>query len=66
LIYLLELAQLALPNREFDWLDVVNGWAAVFFTWAFWFSVRSRRRQHRRRSHERRHEAINVSTVRFR
>lgn len=66
LIYLLELGQLLLPNREFDWLDVVNGWAAVLVTWAIWFSIKSRRRQHRRRSHERRHEAINVSTVRFR
>ena len=66
LIYLLELGQLALPNREFDWLDVVNGWAAVLVTWAIWFVVKSRRHQHRRRSHERRHEAINVSTVRFR
>lgn len=66
LIYVLELAQLVMPKREFDWLDVVNGWAAVLVTWVIWFSVRSRHRQHRRRSHERRHEAINVSTVRFR
>ena len=66
LIYLLELGQLALPNRESDWLAVVNGWAAVLVTWVIWFSVKSRHRQHRRRAHECRHEAINVSTVRFR
>ena len=66
IIYLLELGQLALPNREFDWLDVVNGWAAVLLTWIIWNLATSRRRQSRRRAHERRHEAINVSTVRFR
>jgi hypothetical protein len=66
LVYLLELGQLALPSREFDWLDVVNGWGGVLFAWAIWYSTRARNRRQRRRAHERRHEPINVSTVRFR
>lgn len=66
MVYLLELAQLAMPNREFDWLDVVNGWAAVVLAWAIWFAIKSRRRRDRRRAHERRADAINVSSVRFR
>jgi hypothetical protein len=66
LVYVLELAQLALPNRDFDWLDVVNGWCGVLFAWSIWFACKSRDRRRRRRSHETRHEPINVSAVRFR
>ena len=66
LVYLLELAQLGMPGRDFDWLDVVNGWGGIVLAWAFWFAYKSRNRRHRRIAHERRHEAINVSTVRFR
>lgn len=66
LVYALELAQLAVPNRDFDWLDVVNGWGGVLFAWAIWFGCKSRQRRQRHRAHERRHEPINVSSVRFR
>jgi hypothetical protein len=66
MVYLLELAQLLLPHREFDWLDIMNGWAAVVVTWGIWFAIKSRRRRERRRSHGRPGEAINVSSVRFR
>ena len=66
LVYVLELAQLAMPRREFDWLDVVNGWGGVLFAWGVWYAYKMRQRRDRRRAHERRHEAINVSTVRFR
>jgi hypothetical protein len=66
LVYMLELAQLPLPNRDFDWLDVVNGWCGVMFAWSVWFACKSRHRRQRRRSHESRHEPINVSAVRFR
>jgi hypothetical protein len=66
LVYALELGQLAMPGREFDWLDVVNGWGGVVFSWGIWYAYKSRHRRQRRRAHERRHEAINVSAVRFR
>jgi hypothetical protein len=66
LVYLLELGQLAVPSRDFDWLDIVNGWAGVLFAWSVWFAYKSRQRRQRRRAHERRHDPINVSSVRFR
>jgi hypothetical protein len=66
LVYVLELAQLAVPSRDFDWLDVVNGWAGVLLAWGIWYAAKSNRYRQRRRSHERRHEPINVSSVRFR
>lgn len=66
LVYALELAQLGLPNRDFDWLDVVNGWAGVLAAWGFWYALKSRSRRQRSRANERRHEPINVSSVRFR
>ena len=66
LVYLLELGQLALPGREFDWLDIVNGWGGIVFAWGIWFAYKSRQRSNRRRAHERRHDPINVSSVRFR
>jgi hypothetical protein len=66
LVYLLELGQLGMPGRDFDWLDVVNGWGGVIFAWIVWYVHKSRHRRQRRVAHERRHEAINVSTVRFR
>ncbi len=65
LVYLLELAQLGMPGRDFDWLDVVNGWCAVVLAWGVWFAYKRGRRQ-RRFAHERRQDAINVSSVRFR
>jgi hypothetical protein len=66
LVYVLELAQLAVPHRDFDWLDVVNGWAGVLLAWGVWYSTRAQRYRQRRLSRERRHEPINVSSVRFR
>ncbi|HTD68065.1 MAG TPA: hypothetical protein VK846_16190 [Candidatus Limnocylindria bacterium] len=66
LVYVLELAQLAVPKRDFDWLDIVNGWAGVLLAWGIWFAFKTRERRQRRRAHERRHEAINISSVRFR
>lgn len=66
LVYMLELAQLVMPSREFDWLDVVNGWGGVLTAWSVWYAFKSRHRRQRRRSHESRHEPINVSAVRFR
>jgi hypothetical protein len=66
LVYLLELGQLGMPERDFDWLDVVNGWAGIVLAWVVWYAYKSRHRRHRRVAHERRHDAINVSTVRFR
>ena len=66
LVYALELGQLAMPQRDFDWLDVVNGWGGVLFAWGIWFAYKMRQRRHRRRAHERRHEPINISSVRFR
>jgi glycopeptide antibiotics resistance protein len=66
LVYLLELGQLVLPAREFDWLDVVNGWGGVLLVWGIMFAHKSRHRRQRRRRHEQRHEPINVSSVRFR
>lgn len=66
LIYLLELGQLAVPGRDFDWLDIVNGWGGILFAWGIWYAFKSRNRRQRRRAHERRHEPINISSVRFR
>lgn len=66
LVYVLELGQLAMPKREFDWLDIVNGWGGVIFAWGIWFAYKTRQRRHRRRAHERRHDPINISSVRFR
>jgi len=66
LVYVLELAQINMPNRDFDWLDVVNGWGGVLFAWALCVGWKLHHRRQRRRAHERRHEPINVSSVRFR
>jgi hypothetical protein len=66
LVYVLELGQLGMSHRDFDWLDVVNGWGGVILAWVVFFAYKSRHRRHRRMANERRHEAINVSTVRFR
>jgi hypothetical protein len=66
LVYLLELGQLALPNRDFDWLDVVNGWAGILAAWSVWFAYKAHQRRRRRLAHERRYVPINVSAVRFR
>jgi hypothetical protein len=66
MVYLLELGQLGLPERDFDWLDIVNGWAGILTAWGIWYAFKSRRRRQRRRAHERRHEPINISSVRFR
>ena len=66
MVYLLELGQLAVPERDFDWLDIVNGWAGILFAWGIWFAFKSRQRRQRRRANERRHEPINISSVRFR
>lgn len=66
LVYVLELGQLALPERDFDWLDIVNGWGGVLFAWGIWFAYKNYQRRQRRRAHERRHEPINISSVRFR
>ena len=65
-VYALELGQLAVPERDFDWLDVVNGWGGVILAWTIWFVGKRYRRRQRHRAHERRHEPINVSSVRFR
>lgn len=66
LVYALELAQINMPHRDFDWLDIVNGWGGVFTAWAVWFAWRTRQRRRRRLAHEKRHVPINVSSVRFR
>ena len=66
LVYVLELGQLGMPGRDFDWLDVVNGWGGVVLAWCIWYAYKSRHRRQRRVAHERRGEAINVSSVRFR
>jgi len=66
LVYLLELGQLGMPERDFDWLDVVNGWSGVVLAWCIWYAYKSRHRRHRKVARDRRPDAINVSTVRFR
>ncbi len=66
LVYILELAQLAIPERDFDWLDIVNGWAGVLVAWGIWYAIKARGRRQRRRSHDRRDDAINISSVHFR
>lgn len=65
-VYILELAQLEMPNRDFDWLDIVNGWGGVLLAWVCCVGWKVQRRRQRRRAHERRHEPINVSSVHFR
>ena len=52
LIYLLELAQLPLPNRDFDWMDIVNGWIGVLLAWGIWLVFKIRQRRRRRRARE--------------
>lgn len=47
-IYLLELAQLAVPTRTFDWLDVINGWGGVIVAWIIWVGWKRQRRRRRR------------------
>jgi hypothetical protein len=66
LVYALELAQINMPHRDFDWLDIVNGWAGVLAAWSVWFGWRTRQRRRRRMAHEKRHLPINVSSVHFR
>jgi hypothetical protein len=66
LIYLLELGQIGMPERDFDWMDIVNGWAGVLLAWTFWFMFKSNSRRRRHLTHDKRHVPINVSTVRFR
>lgn len=66
LVYSLELGQINMPNRDFDWLDIVNGWAGILTAWAVWFAWKSNQRRRRRITSERRHMPINVSSVRFR
>ncbi len=34
LVYALELGQINMPHRDFDWLDIVNGWAGILSAWA--------------------------------
>jgi hypothetical protein len=66
LVYLLELGQLGMPQRDFDWLDIVNGWGGILLAWSVWFANKSRQRRSRHRAHERRHTPINVSSIPFR
>jgi hypothetical protein len=66
LVYALELAQINMPDRDFDWLDIVNGWGGVLLGWITCVGWKFHRRHQRRRSRETRHEPINVSSVRFR
>jgi hypothetical protein len=66
LVYALELAQINMPRRDFDWLDIVNGWGGVLLAWAVWFTWKSRDRRRRRVREEKRHMPINVSSIRFR
>ena len=65
-VYLLELGQIGLPERDFDWLDIVNGWSGILFAWSIWFVIKFRQRRRRRLANEKRHIPINVSSVRFR
>ncbi|HWN93619.1 MAG TPA: hypothetical protein VNT99_01190 [Methylomirabilota bacterium] len=66
LVYLLEMGQFVVPGREFDWLDIVNGWGGILAAWGIWFAYKTRQRRQRLRAQERRHEPINISSVRFR
>jgi hypothetical protein len=66
MVYALELVQINMPNRDFDWLDVVNGWGGVLTAWAACVGWKFHHRRQRRRSHEHRHDPINVSSIRFR
>lgn len=69
LIYLLELAQLPLPDRDFDWMDIINGWIGVVLAWIIWlvFKLRQRRRRRERaESGEPPKEPDNIAKVDFR
>ena len=70
LIYLLELAQLPLPNRDFDWMDILNGWAGVLLAWIVWLLIKIPQRRRRRREREQTREPApapaNISKVDFR
>lgn len=66
LVYALELGQINMPNRDFDWLDIVNGWAGILVAWGIWFAWKTRERRRRRITQEKRHMPINISSVRFR
>ena len=66
LVYVLEFGQLVLPRREFDYMDIVNGWAGVLAVWLVWFVLKTRERRRRRIAHDRRHDPINVATIHFR
>jgi small-conductance mechanosensitive channel len=70
MIYLLELTQLPLQHRDFDWMDIVNGWAGVLLAWLVWlvFKVRQRRRRRLERERTRAPEKPpdNIARVDFR
>ncbi len=70
LIYLLELAQLPLPNRDFDWMDILNGWAGVLLAWIVWLLIKIPQRRRREREREQNREPApapaNISKVDFR
>ena len=66
LVYALELAQINMPHRDFDWLDILNGWAGITAAWAVWYAWQAQGKRRRRITQERRHMPINVSSVRFR
>lgn len=66
LVYVLELGQIGMAERDFDWMDIVNGWAGILAAWAVWFGIKSVHRRKRRLARERRHIPINISSVRFR
>ena len=48
------------------WFLVILKIPAIYLAWVIWYAYKSRNRRNRRTAHERRHEAINVSTVHFR
>jgi hypothetical protein len=66
LVYVLELAQINMPHRDFDWLDIVNGWGGIVAAWSVWYAIKAEGRRRRRITQEKRHMPINVSSVRFR
>src|SRR6185369_5869529 len=65
-VYLLELGQIGMPQRDFDWMDIVNGWGGILLAWSIWFAIKSTQRRRRHRAHERRRSPINVSSIPFR
>ena len=69
-IYLLELGQLLTQTREFDWMDIVNGWAGVLLAWIVWLLIKIPQRRRRRREREQTREPApapaNISKVDFR